>query len=75
MAHLHGMKVQSVVVEGGAALLNAFISSNLWDEARVFTAEQKFLERGLPAPILPGAAVRQQQLDGDMLRTYRNYNA
>ncbi|MEG0467246.1 MAG: bifunctional diaminohydroxyphosphoribosylaminopyrimidine deaminase/5-amino-6-(5-phosphoribosylamino)uracil reductase RibD [Mucinivorans sp.] len=32
--------VQSVMVEGGAQLLNSFISSKLWDEARVFTATQ-----------------------------------
>jgi len=32
-------------------LLNTFIKSNLWDEARVFTGIKEF-SRGLKAPIL-----------------------
>ncbi|MEJ0029390.1 MAG: dihydrofolate reductase family protein [Bacteroidota bacterium] len=34
--------MQSLVVEGGATTLNLFISSGLWDEARVFVAPIEF---------------------------------
>lgn len=34
---LYDLKVLSVIIEGGAALINSFISSGLWDEARVIT--------------------------------------
>jgi len=48
---LYELKVQSVLIEGGTKLLNTFIKSNLWDEARVFTGIKEF-SRGLKAPIL-----------------------
>lgn len=59
-------KIQSIIVEGGAQILNAFIQAGLWDEARVFTAPVSLRElypavllpelQGVPAPILPGSA-------------------
>ena len=30
-------KIQSVIVEGGARLLQSFIDEGIWDEARVIT--------------------------------------
>ena len=48
---LFELKVQSVLIEGGAKLLETFIESNLWDEARVFTGIKEF-SKGLKAPIL-----------------------
>lgn len=44
-------KIQSVVIEGGAQLLNSFIRSGLWDEARVFIGPKKF-KKGLKAPAI-----------------------
>ena len=34
LAGLHRRKIQSVLVEGGAAVINAFLESGLWDEIR-----------------------------------------
>ncbi len=39
---LYLMDIQSLIVEGGAATLSAFITAGLWDEARVFTSPQRW---------------------------------
>ena len=48
----HYLNIQSVIVEGGAQLLQAFIDAGLWDEARVITAETLYIGKGLQAPSL-----------------------
>ena len=51
MEHLHGRKVQRLLVEGGAVLLQSFIDGGLWDEA--FVEEAPFtLGGGIKAPTL-----------------------
>jgi diaminohydroxyphosphoribosylaminopyrimidine deaminase/5-amino-6-(5-phosphoribosylamino)uracil reductase len=49
---LYQMKVQSVLVEGGAKLLQSFIDEQLWDEARVITNTGLQIGAGLSAPSL-----------------------
>lgn len=39
LADLHSRGVLSLIVEGGATLLNSFIDASLWDEARVFVSK------------------------------------
>ena len=48
---LHQRQIQSVLVEGGTFLLEAFIKAGLWDEARVFRSPKRFVN-GIPAPQL-----------------------
>jgi diaminohydroxyphosphoribosylaminopyrimidine deaminase/5-amino-6-(5-phosphoribosylamino)uracil reductase len=67
---LYKQKIQSVIVEGGAATLSMFIENDLWDEARIFIAPQKF-GKGIPAPRHRGALVEQQTIAGDGLNFYR----
>lgn len=45
--------ISSLLVEGGHNTLQAFIQSNCWDEARIFTSDRK-LGEGVPAPPPPG---------------------
>lgn len=45
--------VQSVLIEGGAQVLNHFISTGLWDEARIFYGNTRFIE-GIKAPEISG---------------------
>jgi diaminohydroxyphosphoribosylaminopyrimidine deaminase/5-amino-6-(5-phosphoribosylamino)uracil reductase len=45
-------RILSVMVEGGAKLLQSFIDEGLWDEARVITNETLFIGEGMPAPKL-----------------------
>ncbi|RYY53188.1 MAG: bifunctional diaminohydroxyphosphoribosylaminopyrimidine deaminase/5-amino-6-(5-phosphoribosylamino)uracil reductase RibD [Chitinophagaceae bacterium] len=50
---LHRRNITSVLVEGGAQLLNTFISEGIWDEARIITNQAKRIGAGLAAPELP----------------------
>jgi diaminohydroxyphosphoribosylaminopyrimidine deaminase/5-amino-6-(5-phosphoribosylamino)uracil reductase len=45
--------IQSLLIEGGAKVLGHFISSGLWDEARIFTGNDKF-KNGIKAPVIKG---------------------
>ncbi len=62
---------QSVVVEGGKQLLQAFIDSQLWDEAYVYTGQVNF-GAGVSAPKLFKQAVSIEQLDESMLQLFVN---
>jgi diaminohydroxyphosphoribosylaminopyrimidine deaminase / 5-amino-6-(5-phosphoribosylamino)uracil reductase len=46
--------IQSLFIEGGAKVLNHFISTGLWDEARIFTGKDYFKE-GVNAPLINGS--------------------
>jgi diaminohydroxyphosphoribosylaminopyrimidine deaminase/5-amino-6-(5-phosphoribosylamino)uracil reductase len=68
---LYRRKIQSVIIEGGASTLAMFIENNLWDEARIFTAPQKF-GKGIQAPRHPGILTEQHMLAGDTVNFYRS---
>ena len=69
LANLHHRKVQSVLVEGGAALLQTFIDAHLWDETRVFTAPQTF-GTGIPAPRFGGRLLEKTTVATDELTVF-----
>jgi diaminohydroxyphosphoribosylaminopyrimidine deaminase / 5-amino-6-(5-phosphoribosylamino)uracil reductase len=69
MAHLYESKIQSVIVEGGAATLASFIENGWWDEARVFISERGF-QKGIAAPSLPGKIISQQSIRNDVLQIH-----
>lgn len=48
---LYRRRLQHLVVEGGAALLQSFIDSNRWDEARVEIGPMN-LGQGVPSPVI-----------------------
>jgi diaminohydroxyphosphoribosylaminopyrimidine deaminase / 5-amino-6-(5-phosphoribosylamino)uracil reductase len=62
---LYQMKILSVMIEGGARLIQSFIDEGIWDEARVITNRSLILNRGVAAPILTDALVKAEQLSGD----------
>lgn len=69
---LHEANILSLIVEGGAALLQSFIELHLWDEARVFTSEN-MLPEGITAPTLKNATqVYRTESGHDMLHVYTN---
>ena len=49
---LYRKGVQSLIVEGGSRLLQSFIESNFWDEARIIENTELFLQEGIPSPTL-----------------------
>ncbi len=67
LADLHRRRVGSVLVEGGAATLQAFLRSALWDEIRLFRSSRS-LGRGIAAPRPAGRLLsRETLLDDDLL--------
>lgn len=68
---LHQRDIQSLIVEGGARLLQTFIDAGLWDEARVFTGETWF-QKGVRAPQLQGFPTQQQDFGNSTLYYFRN---
>lgn len=57
MKILYQRNINSLVVEGGASLLQAFIDSGLWDEARIITNTDLNIKSGLDAPVLNGGRI------------------
>lgn len=51
--------LQSVIIEGGKKVLESFITTNLWDEARVLIGTENFGE-GLTAPEFPQHRLKQE---------------
>ena len=54
--HLAARKLDSLLVEGGAQLINSFVEADVWDEARVETAPVRLYQGG-HAPMLGKEAV------------------
>jgi diaminohydroxyphosphoribosylaminopyrimidine deaminase / 5-amino-6-(5-phosphoribosylamino)uracil reductase len=64
--HLHQLKIQSVIIEGGTTTLNFFIDRGLWDEARIFRSPRLF-NKGISAPRLNGRTVSFRAIENDTL--------
>ncbi|HEV9037396.1 MAG TPA: bifunctional diaminohydroxyphosphoribosylaminopyrimidine deaminase/5-amino-6-(5-phosphoribosylamino)uracil reductase RibD [Puia sp.] len=70
---LHRLKLQSVLVEGGARLLQSFIEEDYWDEARVITGEELEPPAGLPAPrLLHMRRIGKETILSDTIRYYEH---
>jgi len=66
---LYQQKILSVLVEGGAQLLQSFIDEDYWDEARIITNNTLFVEGGIAAPVLSaGTLVQTQQVATDTIQ-------
>ena len=63
--------IQSLIVEGGTKTIQTFIDENLWDEARVFSGEVHF-NNGVNAPTLDVIPTNEENIKGDILKTYLN---
>jgi diaminohydroxyphosphoribosylaminopyrimidine deaminase/5-amino-6-(5-phosphoribosylamino)uracil reductase len=65
--------IQSVLVEGGAQLLQSFIDSNNWNEARIITNNELVIDKGLNAPILTSSnPERKEKISTDTISYYTN---
>ena len=68
---LYQMKIQSVMVEGGARLLQSFINDNMWDEARIITNMQLAIGNGLAAPELELNGTKSEfAIQNDSIKIY-----
>ena len=66
---LYQRNIQSLIVEGGANLLNSFIRENLWDEARVFTSNKNLQNKtkGISSPSISGKTILKKKIGNDEL--------
>ncbi len=58
---LYEFQIQSVIVEGGAILLQSFIDEGLWDEARIICNEELIISNGIKSPGLKNAVLQKQE--------------
>jgi diaminohydroxyphosphoribosylaminopyrimidine deaminase/5-amino-6-(5-phosphoribosylamino)uracil reductase len=73
MNALYQMKIQSVIVEGGARLLQSFIDEEMWDEARIIKNEELIINNGLVAPELEiKNADEEIKILGDSIKIYNH---
>ncbi|MEO6884120.1 MAG: bifunctional diaminohydroxyphosphoribosylaminopyrimidine deaminase/5-amino-6-(5-phosphoribosylamino)uracil reductase RibD [Bacteroidia bacterium] len=68
---LNKKNILSVIVEGGAQLLNSFIKENLWDEARIIVSPKK-IKNGIAAPIFPEKIIFPTKTKTDLILYYTN---
>lgn len=72
---LYSLQIQSVLIEGGAKLLQSFINEGVWDEARVITNEQMIIGEGLAAPVLQNHKLQSSKnIFSDNIRAFKNKN-
>jgi diaminohydroxyphosphoribosylaminopyrimidine deaminase / 5-amino-6-(5-phosphoribosylamino)uracil reductase len=76
---LNGLKqigIMSVMIEGGARLLQSFIDEGAWDEARVITNTKVTAGSGVPAPqLLVNTVSEEVKILDDVVRYYFNEGA
>ena len=71
LSELYDQKIQSVMVEGGREIHEAFIKENLWDEARVFKGKMEF-SQGVKAPRINNLPHEIVDFQGSELSVYYN---
>lgn len=71
MTNLANAHINSIIIEGGAKVLNTFITQNLWDEARVFYGDKAF-KSGVKAPKLNTSPTDYHSIQTDGLRVFYN---
>jgi len=62
------MGIQSLVVEGGAMVLEAFLKSGIYDEIRVFQSKELMLQEGVLAPKVASNFTPVLDLKDDILK-------
>lgn len=70
---LYREDILSVLIEGGAATLKAFIDKEMWDEARIFKCPV-VLKSGVRAPFITGNLLYSQVIGKDRLIFLRNHH-
>lgn len=68
---LFQLNVFSLMVEGGAEVLNEFIKSKLWHEIRLIKSHLH-LQNGIPAPFAEGVLMMKQQVGSDEILYIKN---
>ena len=73
LRNLYDKGITSVLVEGGATVLNAFIAEGLWDAARCESAPFRLGDRGAAkAPALPAAPIAKFNIGANSVAWFSN---
>lgn len=68
---LYQLNIQSVLVEGGAKVLQSFIDEGMWDEIRRIRNKQLKIIGGLAAPVITNSTVKQNmEIESDLVTIY-----
>jgi diaminohydroxyphosphoribosylaminopyrimidine deaminase/5-amino-6-(5-phosphoribosylamino)uracil reductase len=70
---LYEKNIHSVMVEGGAKLLNSMIEANLWDEANIEISNE-CIGDGVKAPNLPALPSASKLFEGHQWLSFKNNN-
>lgn len=71
LAMLYTLNIQSVIIEGGRTTLDHFITTNLWDEARILQGNT-FINQGIKAPLISGKMPKTEKIGNDTLTLLRH---
>lgn len=67
------LNIQSVLVEGGAKLLQSFIDVDIWDEVRTLTNESLFVNEGLPVPeLIKAVQISEEKYNNDLIQYFKH---
>ena len=69
--YLYSADIQSLLIEGGAKVLEHFIASGLWDEARIFRGRDHYM-KGIRAPSIGGRTLSRTLFSGSSLEVLLN---
>ncbi|MDR0941762.1 MAG: bifunctional diaminohydroxyphosphoribosylaminopyrimidine deaminase/5-amino-6-(5-phosphoribosylamino)uracil reductase RibD [Bacteroidales bacterium] len=70
-ADLYRRRIQSIIIEGGAKILNNCIAQNLWDEMRILTVPVTF-GAGVKAPAITLQPIRRTRIGNAECALYMN---
>lgn len=73
LQRLYSRGILSVLVEGGSGILQRFLETDLWDEARVFRNPHLSFGVGTPAPRIELEPFDTELSGGDELSYYQNH--
>ncbi len=69
---LYQLGIQSMLIEGGSALLQSFINAGLWNDAIVITNRNLYLQSGVSAPLLiQHIYTHQDEYDNNIIEYYQ----
>jgi diaminohydroxyphosphoribosylaminopyrimidine deaminase/5-amino-6-(5-phosphoribosylamino)uracil reductase len=71
LSELYKQNIQSIIIEGGRKTLQSFIDENMWDEARIFTANKELTD-GVKSPNIKGESAEETEVGGDSLEVIIN---
>jgi len=71
LSELYKRNIQSLLIEGGKVLLDSFIETDVWDEARIEIAD-KIFGSGVQAPVLRGNVTNMVKYGNSTLISLKN---